>query len=382
MITDPLGYYAILNVDSNADDAIIKQSYRELAKVWHPDHNTNQQALENFQKLSVAYDVLKDESKRLTYDMLALAYEADKFPEMQNLKPYQAIQGLDDVNLRSLSLWRVTGLLWKCRSDKVANVCTYSEACRLEFKTSLLNWLLGWWSPQAVVKNVQALLSNFKNINPQAENLTLLTHNAVAYWQEEKPIFAAQSAILALTYAKGEQKLVLQRFIAYLNVRVSRPKSWKFSNLQLLQLAFPFALLVMALLPSSVHYVSEADLMKYFRKNNEITYYQEVKFNNKSKTVDDMVVAKVMSIEIDKGDASKLYHLKNDTKIMHGPSDNFDVMKNLSAKTTVRLTGITPDNIWYRIMLDSGEMGFVRVNSLAKGIGKPVPDFSAIYKKN
>ena len=58
-ISDPLGYYTILGISSEADAALVKQSYRDLAKIWHPDHNTDAEALENFQKLSVAYEVLK-----------------------------------------------------------------------------------------------------------------------------------------------------------------------------------------------------------------------------------------------------------------------------------------------------------------------------------
>lgn len=379
MTTDPLGYYALLNVETTATEAEIKQNYRDLAKVWHPDHSTETNALEIFQKLSVAYDILKDETKRLTYDMLAMAYSPDKFPEMTNLKPYQAKAGVDDANLRSLSLWRVVGMLWKYKSKSEVSVCTYREALHLELKTSLGNWLLGWWHPKAAVKNVQALSSNFRNLDLKSENLTLLVHNAVAYWQEEKLPLAAQSAILALGYANAEQKLVLQHFIAFLDTRVSRPRNWNYKNLQLVQLVVPLTILILAVLPYSAKYVTEADLMSFFRKNNEITYYQEVKFNNQNRTVDDMVVGKVMSLEVDKGDASKLYHLKKDTSVMYGPSDDFDVMKELKAQTTVRITGITPDNIWYRIMLDNGETGFVRVNSLIKGIGKAIPDFSAIY---
>lgn len=65
---------------------------------------------------------------------------------------------------------------------------------------------------------------------------------------------------------------------------------------------------------------------------------------------------------------------------MHGPSDTFDVLKNMAAQTTVRLTGISPDNIWVRILIDNGEMGFIKRDELAKGNGKPVPDFSKVYQ--
>ena len=47
---DPLGYYAILGLSLTAGDEEIKRSYREQAKRWHPDHNTDPAAVETFQK--------------------------------------------------------------------------------------------------------------------------------------------------------------------------------------------------------------------------------------------------------------------------------------------------------------------------------------------
>ena len=36
---DVLGYYQILQVATDADTETIKRSYRDLAKIWHPDNN-------------------------------------------------------------------------------------------------------------------------------------------------------------------------------------------------------------------------------------------------------------------------------------------------------------------------------------------------------
>ena len=91
-----------------------------------------------------------------------------------------------------------------------------------------------------------------------------------------------------------------------------------------------------------------------------------------------MVVGKVISIPVDKSDVSKLYHLSKESVIMYGPSDDFDSMKKLPAQTTVRLTGLTPDNVWARIMIDNGETGFIRMENLKNGIGKEIPFGSSI----
>ena len=78
---DSLGYYAVLELDSQAGAEAVKQNYRELAKKWHPDYNKAENALEVFQKLSVAYDVLQDEHQRLIYDLLSCVYDGSGFPE-------------------------------------------------------------------------------------------------------------------------------------------------------------------------------------------------------------------------------------------------------------------------------------------------------------
>lgn len=58
-------YYDVLGVQENADQDTIKKAYRSMAKKHHPDKGGNG---ETFKKVSEAYDVLGDESKRQQYD--------------------------------------------------------------------------------------------------------------------------------------------------------------------------------------------------------------------------------------------------------------------------------------------------------------------------
>ena len=88
-----------------------------------------------------------------------------------------------------------------------------------------------------------------------------------------------------------------------------------------------------------------------------------------------------MSIPVDRSDISRLYHLQNDANVMYGPGDDFDVLKTLKSGTTVRLTGVTPDNVWSRIMIDNGEMGFVRTVNIVSGIGAEIPYGSQIFQE-
>ena len=69
-------YYEILGVPSNAKKKVIKQTYRELAKKYHPDVNPgNKGAEEKFKTINEAYQVLSDTEKRKKYDELRVQYQ-------------------------------------------------------------------------------------------------------------------------------------------------------------------------------------------------------------------------------------------------------------------------------------------------------------------
>jgi curved DNA-binding protein CbpA len=60
-------YYTILEVSPTSTTAEIKRSYRRLARLHHPDLNT--QALDtHIKRLNEAYEILRDPLKRAAYD--------------------------------------------------------------------------------------------------------------------------------------------------------------------------------------------------------------------------------------------------------------------------------------------------------------------------
>lgn len=63
-------YYHILGLDPDADDKAIKAAYRKLARKYHPDVSSDDNAEEKFKEVSEAYHVLKDAEKRAEYDQL------------------------------------------------------------------------------------------------------------------------------------------------------------------------------------------------------------------------------------------------------------------------------------------------------------------------
>lgn len=376
-MSDALGYYRLLEVSENADSDTIKSSYRELAKFWHPDRNSAPEAIEKFQKLSEAWGVLEDADSRLRYDLLSLVYTAGNYPDLENIRPYA--DGKADI--RALNLHQVRGLLWKCRSNTVLNVYTYKDALSARLRNAAANWLLGWWNPQAFIKNIQALAADWRHPISEAESLRILIHNAVAYQLGGNRQLATAAAVRALVYADAGGRELLQKFIQKQNQRVAKPQIWNLPMLKAVQLLVPVVLVLAALAPVGSGYVTESELWSWLGKKSEIDYYQEVNFGARGSSVDDVVVGKILNIPVDRSDVSKLYHLKNSAKVMYAPGDDFDVLKELAAFVTVRLTGRSPDGVWSRIMLDNGEMGFVRTENLERGIGAEIPYGSEIFQK-
>jgi molecular chaperone DnaJ len=59
-------YYKVLGVPQTATETEIRRAYRKLAKQHHPDAHPGSE--ERFKEISVAYDVLSDDTKRKEYD--------------------------------------------------------------------------------------------------------------------------------------------------------------------------------------------------------------------------------------------------------------------------------------------------------------------------
>ena len=65
-------YYDVLGVPSGASQAQISSAYKKLVKKYHPDHNPDKDAAEQFMKIMDAYEVLRTKEKRAEYDKLLL----------------------------------------------------------------------------------------------------------------------------------------------------------------------------------------------------------------------------------------------------------------------------------------------------------------------
>jgi curved DNA-binding protein len=66
-------YYAVLGVSPDADDKTIKTAYRKLARQYHPDVSSHENAEEKFKEVAEAYEVLHNKDKRAEYDEIRMA---------------------------------------------------------------------------------------------------------------------------------------------------------------------------------------------------------------------------------------------------------------------------------------------------------------------
>ncbi|KAL5975354.1 hypothetical protein ACLOJK_019676 [Asimina triloba] len=83
-INGEVDWYAILNVNANADDDTVKKQYRKLALTLHPDKNKSIGAEGAFKLLSEAWSVLSDKTRRSAYDQKRNNVKVQQKAQQQN----------------------------------------------------------------------------------------------------------------------------------------------------------------------------------------------------------------------------------------------------------------------------------------------------------
>ncbi|MFI3241681.1 MAG: DnaJ domain-containing protein [Alphaproteobacteria bacterium] len=349
-MTDILKYYQVLETTPSSTEEEIKQNYRSLAKKWHPDHSQEANAIEMFQHISIAYDVLSNPQTKLSYDVFSIAYKTEPTPDMNLLQAYKNKK--NNKFLRTLSIYK---------KDKLTKViCSQSEA-KSEVIKSLLN--IKYYTHQLINKE---------------DNLQLLLHNALAYKLENNNDMTSLYASQALFFANTEEKQTILKWLNSLNISTQQVKDWDYKSLSIYKFIPLGIILLVLLFSTSTNYVDTKELWKHFEKKKEISYFQKVEFSSGRQTVDDMDLSKVINYPINLEDDSMLYHLTKNIAIKYGPAQEFDTLIEGKSGQTIRITGLTPDEIWVRIMIDDGQMGFVKSNLVKKGIKNEIPNSSKI----
>ena len=68
LLEHKIDYYSVLGISRGSDLKAVKVAYFRLAKKYHPDYNSSDNAEAMFELISEAYEVISDPSKRAKYD--------------------------------------------------------------------------------------------------------------------------------------------------------------------------------------------------------------------------------------------------------------------------------------------------------------------------
>lgn len=212
--SDPKGFYADLGVSPDATIDQIKAVYRALAKIYHPDVNSDKAALAKFRRISDAYETLSDPALRRAYDAhrpagdTASSKSNPKQDSSQDAKKDRtakiepircSVCGNITAQPRFLTFRRVASFLVITRVMQRSGVFCSACARRTAVADTTYSAALGWWGvPWGPIRTVGAILGNalggerHKTIEEH-----LLWHNCIAFLSlGQLPISAALAGLL------------------------------------------------------------------------------------------------------------------------------------------------------------------------------------------
>ncbi len=162
-------YYKILGVSSSADEATIKQAYREMSIKWHPDRNLDVDVTAIMQDINEAYAILKDPEKRSRYDQEYIHF-CEVFPKEE--KSHE--DGHAEENKQTHSKWEYK---YDVHDDNlkedIKNAQKYAKELVEEFlkelketskvaaqgaATNVINYAVGWVVAGVVLAIIGSLI--------------------------------------------------------------------------------------------------------------------------------------------------------------------------------------------------------------------------------
>lgn len=104
-------YYHVLDINEHATQQEIKNTFRKLALLYHPDRNKDDPAAANKMKeINESYAVLSDPEKRRQYDMLRQSYGSSAYDQFRQTYSEQDIFRGSDIQQIFEELSRAFGI--------------------------------------------------------------------------------------------------------------------------------------------------------------------------------------------------------------------------------------------------------------------------------
>jgi DnaJ domain len=207
---DPKGYYALLNVSSSASASEIKAAFRRRAMEVHPDTNTTPYAVQQFQQLNEAFEVLSDSATRAEYDTLCAEVidSQSVFSERTDMEPIAcSCCAKVTAQPRYVIFYEVKSFIFFTIRSPIQGIFCHSCAEKKVLRSTIITYLLGWWGfPWGIIYSLFSIIHNlFGGSKPHDVNARLLTYQAYA--------FATQSKFdLARAVAEDAHKIIQKSY--------------------------------------------------------------------------------------------------------------------------------------------------------------------------
>ena len=206
------GHYKALGIPPTASADEVKRAFRNLARDLHPDRNPGKDTTAAFQRISSAYEVLKDTKKRADYnaegarrmrDAQASPGQSSTAPQTSTARSSSSARttaqsgfsrhqaelrmcascGCLSAQPRITYFMAVRGLISVAKTIRKGGVYCPRCAMRTGLTTNLVNWLIGWWAlPMGPPRTIEATFTNLAGgYKPMADNVILLYRQALGF---------------------------------------------------------------------------------------------------------------------------------------------------------------------------------------------------------